>query len=330
MAVLAALSCTREESAAPVSGGLTVRLSAVEAFTKAVSPGDGTVADGGGIMISDGVPDLVILIADGGGDIVARYPGTGILQADPTSTAMSVSFSGLAAGAHTVYAFANVEGASPWAMSSTFAGLSTADDIEALQFSPLAADTCPAPTDRLPLSAVGTFTVSGGGTGEVSLQMIRCVAKVSIDFVNKTGAALTLDDFSFSLENLCPDRGFVSPHVLPDLPAEIVYGDIVHPEEDGVNLETGATRTYTFYVFPGVAEPRTRDYLLNTSFRPNGALEANNYTDLPVHDDHAVDIVSLERNQHLHIVTRISRGLTVSFNFEVADWVEKTESVLFR
>jgi len=42
-----------------------------------------------------------------------------------------------------------------------------------------------------------------------------------------------------------------------------------------------------------------------------------------------VDITSLERNQHLHIVTRISKGLTVSFNFEVTDWTELEETVEF-
>ncbi len=329
-AALAALSCTREESAAPVGGSISISLGVRPIGTRATSPGDGSPADGGGIFISAGLPDLVILIADPAGDIVARYPESGSLQADPTTTAMAVSFTGLDEGVHTVYAFANTGGANPWAMSADFADLLTADDVEALQFSPLPADTCPDAADRLPLSARGSVSVSSGGTGEVSLQMIRCVAKVTIDFVNRTGAALTLDDFAFSLENLCPDRGYVCPRALPDLPSGISYGDIVHPEEDGIALGTGEVQSYSFYVFPGVAVPRSRDYLLNVGFTANGSAEPNSYSDLPVHDDHAVNIVSLERNQHLHIVTRISRGLTVSFNFEVADWIANTESVLFR
>ncbi len=325
------VSCKKEAlPGAPCT--VTVNVFTGDLVTKAVSPGDGEVPDGGGIAFDDDHPDLKILIADETDAVVARYLGTGSnLQEGATATQMSVTFDGLTAGPYTVYAFANTSGLWNIEGGVDWSAVSTGSALEALEFTPLSpVEPLAVQSGRLPMSAKGSLRVSSGGTGEISLQMIRCVAKVTMDFVNRTGERLTLDDFTFSLENLCPDRGFVSPHALPDVPAGITYGDIVHPDEDGISLDPGAVQTYSFYVFPGTALPRTRDYLLNASFRPNGAAVPQSYSDLPVHDDHAVNIVSLERNQHLHIVTRISRGLTVSFNFEVSDWVEKTESVLFR
>ncbi len=341
LALMGCASCSVWESEPSVSGGsIRIHLSSGEIRTRAV--GDGVVADGGGIYINAGVPDLVILLADSNGDIIKTYPGSdAILQADPTATEMAVTFTGLTNASdevHTVYAFANTAGL--WAMESggsavtDLTALTTASSVEALRFTALAADTAPELTNnRLPMSAKGTVVVSSSHNGEVSLEMIRCVAKVTIDFVNNTGAALRLDGFNFSIENLCPDRGFVTPHDLPDVPTGINYGDIVKNVGDNVTFtydevnERGETKPYTFFVFPGTAPGG--EYLLNASFTANGAAEASSFTGLPVHDDHAVNITSLERNQHLHIVTRISKGLTVSFNFEVKDWEARTETVTF-
>jgi len=333
MALSVLVSCTEKETRPVVRDGeLRIVLSTGPVRTRATTPGDGDVADGGGIYLDSGVPDLVVLVADSNGDIVKTYPGSdATLDADPTSTAMSVNITGLSDGDHTVYAFGNTEGL--WAMEyggaavTDLTTLTTSAQVEALQFSALAADTCPELTgERLPSSATGTVSVSNGN-GEISLEMIRCVAKVCMEFVNNTEASLELDGFSFSIEDLCPDMGYVAYHELPSVPAALTYGDIVKSVGDDVVFANDESKTYTFFVFPGEAPGGT--YLLNASFTANGAAEASIFTDLPVHDDHAVDIESLERNQHLHIVTRISKGLTVSFNFEVSDWVDLEETVSF-
>ena len=334
LALICAVSCTKEGARTTVQDGeLRIVLNTGAVQTRATTPGDGVVADGGGIYLDgSNVPDLVILVADSNGDIVQTYPGSNAtLGADPTTTAMSVSISGLSDGAHTVYAFGNTEGL--WAMESggsavtDLSSLTTSSEVEALQFSALSADTCPELTaSRLPSSATGSVTITNGN-GEISLEMIRCVAKVSMEFVNKTGASLELDGFNFSIEDLCPDRGYVAYHALPNVPASISYGDIVKNVGDDVTFSNGESKTYTFYVFPGTAPDGK--YLLNAGFTANNAAEASSFTDLPVHDDHSVDITSLERNQHLHIVTRISKGLTVSFNFEVEDWTDLEENMHF-
>ena len=339
LAIFTVLSCSREEPAVQGGGEVTISFRTCGAYARSTVPGDGDPADGGGIYISGGVPDLVILIANSGGAIEGVYPGSGsILQDDPSSTELSVTFSGLTTGTHTAYAFANMEDC-PWDLSTggspvtDLTGLTTAAQVEALQFGPFAANTAPEiENGRMPLSGKGTFEVSGTGNGEVSLELLRCVAKISMEFVNNTGASLSLDDFDFALKNLCPDRGFAAPHTLPDLPAGITYGNVVKNVGDGTVLNasgTGSSVKYEFLVFPGVAVPRSRDYTLDVAFRANGAASVKDYDDLPIHDNRAVDIVSLERNQHLHIVTKISMGLTVSFNFEVVPWKQMTEQVLF-
>ncbi|MCR5827377.1 MAG: FimB/Mfa2 family fimbrial subunit [Bacteroidales bacterium] len=330
IALVCLTSCTQKDPVCPVPDGeLRIVLSTGVIQTKATTPGDGVVDDGGGIYLDgSSVPDLVILIADSISNIVATYPGANAtLQANPTTTEMSVSFTGLSDGTHTVYAFGNTKGL--WAMDgcTDLTTLTTASAVEDLQFTALTADTTPALTNsRLPSSAKGTVTVTNGN-GEISLEMIRCVAKVTISFVNNTGAALELDGFNFSIEDLSPTTGYVIPYSLPSVPAGIAYGDIVQNVGDDVTFTSGESKNYSFYVFPGTAPDGK--YLLNAGFTANNAADASSFTDLPVHDDHAVDITSLERNQHLQIVTRISKGLTVSFNFEVTDWKENEETVHF-
>ena len=80
-----------------------------------------------------------------------------------------------------------------------------------------------------------------------------------------------------------------------------------------------------WYVFPS-----TGPYACDVSFYTDSErTESHTYINLPVHDDHARDIPQLARNQHLTITTRIGKGKQVSFNFEVADWNGKTETVSF-
>lgn len=340
LVLLAAVSCSREEVRKDGGNGtVTLRLN-TGAASRATVPGDGVVADGGGIFISGaGVPDLVILLVDGNGDVAMTYPGTGSsLQADPQSTEMSVTFTGLSGvddgeDDFTAYAFANTEGL--WDMQSSgsavsdLTALTRVEQIEALQFVPLAADTAPAlKNGRLPLSAVKSFQVSSLGNGEVSLEMLRCIAKVTMEFVNNTDDTLTLADFSFALRNICPDRGFVTPHALPELPDNIAYGD-VEVDEGTKGFSIGASKDTTFFVFPGVAVANSREYTMDVDFKPNGALTGNSYRNLPVHNNKAENLLQIERNQHIHIVTRISRGLTVSFNFEVMPWELMEERILF-
>lgn len=351
MLLWAVVSCEREEIRPSAGEGVRISFQAGPLYSRAITtPGDGNVADGGGIYIGtsgsgDPLPDLVILLANPEGDIVATYPeqtlGTGVdseLQDDPTSTEMGVVFTGFTGAAvnktYTVYAFANTEGmwlmdAGGATMSGTAAkdsllSLPNADAVDTLKFLPWGVSpkdtSLTLKSGRLPMSAKGTVAVSTGGTGEVSLALIRCVAKITANFVNNTGDTLTLTSYRNELVGISPDRSFVLPHV-PSSPVDTVACNLVSlasslmiPKDDTVSV--------SWFVFPSKGP-----YTCNVDFTTGG----NNYhyTDLPVHDDHARDLTALERNQHLRIETRISKGTTVSFNFEVSDWTEKSEIVLF-
>ncbi len=317
--------------------------------TKADEP-DSVVEDGGGIYISENVPDLVILIANNSGDIVATYPNsgrggiqTGTVEGTPAATRMSVSFTGLVGDAtYSVYAFANTQGL--WTMKyggetvSSLTGLTSVTQVEGLQFEPIAedldADSCPkVKNSRLPLSAKGTVTLHSSGNGEISLAMLRCVAKVTTVFENQYGSALTLYDFNHTIYHLRPEIGYVVPHET-DFPVSWAAAESLHSEVSTLSLpvddpDTDSIRedmvTKSWYVFPSIGA-----YTCDISFYLDSErTDYHSYSDLPVHDDHARNIPELARNQHLTITTRISKGKSVSFNFEVADWGTKTETVTF-
>lgn len=357
--LLGAASCSRVEAPAP-AGGCELRIDfGTGCFvTRNGTPGDGVVADGGGIYMDGGEPDLVILIANNAsGAIVGKYtdpvPDEDVdssLEPGAAGTGMSVKFTGLDEGAYTVYAFANtggywpMEGQGVSSSSDYLLSLSTSSAVQALRFSDLFA-TVPAsvsPNDdvnapeRLPLSAKGTVNVSSLHTGEVTLEMLRCVAKVTTEFLNNTGENLTLYDFSNTLVGLCPNRGYVIEGS-PDYPAGTLAGNLLAEESsisipafvDPLNPTTPGSVSKSWYVFPS-----SGPYTCNIGFTLfKGDPEKQHvytYSNLPVHDDHAISIPSLPRNRHLHIVTKISKGTTVSFNFEVAGWgTPIEETVLF-
>ena len=345
------VSCERE-FIRPAAEGVRISFQTGVPYTRAVTtPGDGVVADGGGIFIdnsnpSNPVPDLVILLAGPDSTIVATYPeqseGTGIdseLQDDPGATGLGVVFSGFTAEqrdtTYIVYAFANTEGM--WVMTPGGASMTgaTAKDsllsltsvavIDSLKFIPWGLsprDTAlTIKSGRLPLSAKGTVRVSSGGTGEVSLALIRGVAKITARFINNTGAALSMTNYRNEFVGISPDRSFVLPHV-PSAPVDTLARNLISVEEL-LAIPKDGQDSISWYVFPSKGP-----YTCNVSFTTSG--ESYNYTGLQVHDDHARDLSGLERNQHLRIETRISKGTTVSFNLEVTGWIdEKVERILF-
>lgn len=349
LVLLGALSCKHEEMPA---GGLRIVFETGEPETKA--EGDGVVADGGGIYLSGSGteldpyhhPDLVILLADASGSIVGKFNGLSDanvrsqLEGTPTSTRIAVSISGTFLNAdltpsatYTVYAFANTQGF--WTMKSggstvaSLMDLTTVAQIEALQFSPAGGEDLDSygclkvKEERLPLSAKGTVTLSANKNGEISLDMLRCAAKVTAVFDNQYGAALSLSDFSNIFYHMNPSMGYVIPHTndFPVAHDSADDGDI-SATEASISLDKDEIKTISWYVLPSIG-PYTTDISFTMSDVPH------EYLNLPVLDNHARDITQLARNQHLSITTRIGKGQKVSFNFIVEDWDAKTESVYF-
>ena len=309
--------------------------------TRAVTPGDGDVADGGGIFRDEGgKPDLIILIADAtSGTIVKRYPGDGdLLSSSATEAKIAFSFADQAAGNYFVYAFGNAQGLWPMIQEGgddtddsqiiSATDLTNPDKVptravlEELRFRKLAANVAPELSDGgMPLSAKGELVVSAGKNGQVRLELLRCIAKVTAEFINNTGEDLELSNYSNKIVNICPDRGYVIKHPAVS-PESAVMGDLkaIAPELNTLVHDAFITRSW--YVFPSYG-PFTCDI----SFTANGT--SYDFPGLPVTDSKRVDIPCLYRNQQLYIVTRISKGFKVSFNFEVADWDDVTADVQF-
>ena len=342
IATLACLLSCSKDTENILGEGTTVTLSFYtgEMQTRATTPGDGVVADGGGIYKDEeDKPDLIILIAEAtSGTIVKRYPSEGeLLSLSETEAKVAFSFAGNNAGDYIVYAFGNAQGLWPMIKEgdddTDNSKVITVDDLmkevkvptrevlESLRFKKLAPNAAPELINgRMPLSAKGELEVSSGKNGQVRLELLRCIAKVTAEFINNTGETLELDDYSHYIKNICPDNGYIIKHPAVS-PASAVMGTL-NATVTGHEIVSESSLSHSWYVFPSVG-PYTCDIHFTVDEKDY------TYNDLPVTNNRREDIPSLTRNQHLHIVTRISKGLKVSFNFEVADWEEKTAEVTF-
>lgn len=307
--------------------------------TRATTPGDGDVADGGGIYQENGVPDLIILVAEAeSGNIVKRYPSEGeLLSLSETEAKVAFSFAGNNAGDYIVYAFGNAQGLWPMVMEGDDdndpSEVLSAEDLtdpdkvpkravlEELRFKKLDANVAPELINgRMPLSAKGALEVSSGKNGQVRLELLRCIAKVTAEFINNTGGTLDLDHYSHYIKNICPDNGYIIKHPAVS-PASAVMGTLNATVNDH-EIVSESSLSHSWYVFPSVG-PYTCDIHFTVDEKDY------TYNNLPVTNNRREDIPSLTRNQHLHIVTRISKGLKVSFNFEVANWEDVSAQVQF-
>ncbi|MBE6222772.1 MAG: hypothetical protein E7125_04840 [Bacteroidales bacterium] len=331
LAIWSMVACNRQELP---EGTLRISFETGALQTKALE-GDGNAADGGGIAIDGENPDLVILIANSEGTIVAYYPnGTGKLEGSPLSTSVSISFTGLIGGnTYTVYAFGNTQGF--WKMKSggsdvtDLTALTTASQVEALQFQPQASsdldshDCLQVLEDRLPLSAKGTVTLESSGNGKIELPLLRCVAKVTARFENQFGEEITLYNFENTMRKMRPQVGYVVAHQ-NDYPVAPADASDLTSGENSLTIPNDSAYELSWYVFPSIGP-----YTCDVQFSQTDGGDLLQYLNLPIHDDHARDITKLDRNQHLTITTRISAGKKVSFNFEVSDWDKKTERITF-
>lgn len=347
LALLAGAGCTRINQPA---GQVTLSFSTGIPATRAGEDDLATrIADGRAIAVDAGAPDLVVLIVNAGGSVVAKYPDLDpddteldFDAADPTRASITFRQSSLTEGTYTVYAFANTQGL--WAFTdgtdsytaASLTSIGTQTVLDALYFTPLsfdpANDVYPNPAvqgARLPLSAKGQLSVSARGNGEVSLDLLRCVAQVDTEFRNDYGSALNLTDLSVTFHHLNPATGYVLPHT-PDFPAGAQDGNLIQTQGT-LTIPSQESGHLTSLVFPGEAPEGkyTCDVSFDFDADQDGTPETYTYTDLEVQDNRAVRITSLSRNQSLHILIRISRGQTVSFNFSLEDWVPLTETVLF-
>ncbi len=321
---VACTGCTKR--AAPQSSSVILSFAVGQAETRAAAE----LADGSEIhFVSANEPDLFIAIANYSGEIVARYPAvveneSECLEANDAQA--TVRFNKITnPGSYTVYAVANKTGL--WGMNSTLESASTVSDLEALFFNVSPSTPNPDDDEVMPLSAVGTLMVKESLTGQADLDLLRCVAKVGFRFKNDTGAVLNLSNCIVTIHQINPTQGYLFEHT-PDATGDagdlsLNRSTITIPKDSSSDMYEMST------VYPSIAPSQAvgSRYLCDISFSLGG--DTKEFTNLPIHDSMSQDIQALKRNQYLQIETRISRGLNISFNFEVMDWTPHTEDVLF-
>ena len=364
LALLAGSACTRQDPLP--TGEVKLTFSVGQPETRAITPGITGPADGGAIFCTGAgtqadpyVPDLHIFIADSEGDIVARYPGlTASCDVNAANTQATVSFSGMTAGEYTVYAIANTNGG-VWgapADQDAWNAILTREDpedpapatvLESLTLNH-GSDPQPVVSDRMPLSASGTLTVQATGNGEVSLELLRCVAGVKVQFENATSGALVLGDSEDDNKNVSVSIGSINPtsgKLIPPASGDDVSGDLqtLTMSASSLTIPKGGTALLsasTYFVFPSVApggtyycHPVTFSWTQTTPSSGDPVVTSGSYTSeapgLRIHDKKSADIPSLLRNQLITIQIRIANNSDVSFNFVVTDWDKKQERVWF-
>lgn len=313
-------------------------------------------------------PDLVILIANSAGNIVRKYPGSHASLTSKTGTdaVITFDFEDIASGNYTVYAFGNTDGLWPMTYDpeddsinlsgSDLTTLETATQVENLRFraqlrnqhgwenatlyasDPVQCDDgVSLKNGRLPMSAKASLKVSSGKNGEAHLELLRCVAKVTAVIINNTGQSLTLYNYKHTVHDINPTTGYVIPHdedFIGDA-GNLVANPCLKYDNDNFVIPIGSERSqaYDWYVFPsnGPFKVCIQFTMFKGQHKPADENDEHTYTynDLPVTNWRQVNIPSLSRNQHLTVTTRISKGVTVSFNFDIAPWTEHTSSVHF-
>ena len=305
--------------------------------------------------------DLVILIANNDSDaIVATYPSSGrdgvvsgsLKEKTAVDAVLTFDLSSKAAGNYTVYAFGNTVGL--WSMTdgvnefsgSQLTNLTTATQVENLKFVAQTRNTtgwevaghendrddgAVLQNGRIPVSAKAPLTVSANKNGEAYLELLRCVAKVTAIILNNTGDAMSLYNYKHTVHNINPTTGYVIPHDndVTGTPGNLVANPCVkYGNADlAIPISTEGSQAYDWYVFP--SEGPYTVCITFTLDKGDPSAKTYEYKELPITNWKAENIPALGRNQHLTVTTRISKGLTVSFNFRVSAWEDETATVEF-
>lgn len=347
LVLLSGISCTRQEQIGD-GDGVTFTLSSGLPQTRGIAE----IQDGTEIYFDGSTPDLVLLLFDSNGALVAKYPDPGHSEVldTPAPTAVDLRIriarklngERFSSGTYSLYAMANTGGF--WHLSGdpVIGNISTKAQADALFF-----DARPTSliADRMPLTAIGTVDVNDGGNGVAEVNLLRPVGKVVVRFVNKYGGALTLAPYVnpldpteirplFSINEVNPDKGYLFPHDT-DSPTGVTKETVSQAIASSIVLPDNTNPDNDVYEISSLVYPGTGNFVCDFAFtitqvggNPITA-QPFKFLGLPILDKRGVDINSISRNQQLTVTVNISQGTMLSFSFEVGDWKKLTEPVTF-
>lgn len=343
--LLSGVSCARQEQ---VNDGVTFTLSSGLPETR----GAAEIQDGMEIYFDGSTPDLVLLMFDSNGALVAKYPDPGHSEVldSPAPTAMDLRIriarqlngEKFSSGTYSLYVLANTGGF--WHLSGdpVIGNISTKAQADALFF-----DTRPTSlvADRMPLSAIGTVDVNDSGNGVAEITLLRPVGKVVVRFNNKYGAALTLAPYAnpsdpteirplIRINEINPDKGYLFPHDT-DSPTGVTKESVSQSIASSMVLPDNTDPSNDVYEVSSLVYPGTGDFVCDFAFiitQVGGndiTAQPFKFLSLPILDKRGVDINSIDRNQQLTVTVNISQGTMLSFSFEVGAWKKSSEPVTF-
>ena len=251
-------ACEKQESVQPDKAGSLRVAVQMQSFSRAAIPGDGSVADGGGME------DLTLVLVDPNGVVAAKQQLTALTGDD--QLVKEVVFEHLNVGNHTIYAYANTERSYLTEAKTMLASLAVGDAFGAAQrdalFTTRTGTAAPEtdPSKSLLLTASQEVVVEMGTTS-TSIVMVRPIVRFEVLLNNHAAVPMTVTGLSTSAFN--PSTGYLLPHG-GVLPASVTYHNL--PSYDsytgGADLVVPANAEQTIYRTE-LFENRASSYTLN-------------------------------------------------------------------
>lgn len=269
MLLVALFACSQEEESLPApqgSGSLTLTIASTPA-SRAVTPGDGNLAGGGGME------DLSLVLVNPVGRISEISHLTGLTGAE--QTIKTVTFSNLDVGNYTIYAYANTQRAQLSEARTLLASLAQGDTFTAAMrdalFTAMSGTTTPRihTSEPLLLTAFKEVEIGIGNSSE-QIDLLRPVVWFEVRLFNHSEQEMQIQEISFS--NFNPSTGYLLPHG-GTIPNAATYRSLPSLEEytNGTDLVVSPNTEQTIYE-TALFENRAPSYTMSLQVGVGGAM----------------------------------------------------------
>ncbi|MBR5849859.1 MAG: hypothetical protein IKZ12_02185 [Alistipes sp.] len=200
-------ACEKPEAAYPEGAGSLRVAVQLEGFSRAESPGDGSIYDGGGME------DLTLVVVNQNSKVEAIQHLSALSGGD--QLVKEVRFEHLNFGNHTIYAYANTERSYLSEAKTLLASLEVGDSFGATQrdalFTTRTGTAAPTTSTTQPLLLTASQEVTIDiGTTTSSLVLVRPIVRFEVIMHNHAAVPVTVTGVTPSAFN--PSTGYLLPH----------------------------------------------------------------------------------------------------------------------